>query len=398
MSFLTNFTPKNSLDTFTTSNADSFLSLFSSSSYVTPAKAQRIADVFGCIEKKAQALSTIPLKVYRRTNNGKVEAKKHPLYNLLRYEPNNDLTAHEWKKMISQDLDLRGNHYAQIVKNRLGEVVALYPLRTDLMSVEFTTKRERVYKYDGVTVPPTRILHFIDIPDTTKYGLVGISRIAYNQQTFEFAYNSSRHGNEIFKNGATPSGAFEKEGVLSDEAYKRLKEELEEKYTGLENSGKPLLLEEGLKFNPLKITNSDSQWLESRRFNREQIATIFGVPAAMLNDGQKSSYNTLEQKWMEFQTTTVLDRTLGVEEKSRQKLLSKKEKDELIIKFKFNSLMRVDAKTRAEYFKTRFNTASISPNEIKEIEDENGYEGGDNYYMQLNMSTVENINKGNLNE
>ena len=377
------------------SDSNNFFDLFTKKGSVTSSNAQKIADVFSCINIKANAIAIMPLKLYKVTDIGKEEHKKHSLYKLLRKSPNPNLTAFEWKKMISQDLDLKGNHYSQIVKNGMGEIVAIYPLIADYMSVAFVLKnnnKERIYDYNGTKIPADRILHFMDIPDNE--GLVGISRITYARNTLDFANAASSHGNKLFKNSATPSGAFSLPGELSDKSYARLKEELEAKYLGLENSGKPLLLESGLSFTPISITNSDAQWLESRKLNRENIGAIFGVPTSMLNDSTASSYGNLEQKYLEFQTNTILPISIAIEEKSEQKLLSEKEKESLIIKFQFNALLRTDVKTKSEFYKTMWGIGSMSPNEIRSNEDLNTYKGGDEYFMQLSYGTVKTIIDG----
>ncbi len=394
---LSPFMSSNTNEVFTI-DSNRYLDLFSPAGTVTISNAQKIADVFACINLKANAMAIMPLKLYVVTDKGKDEHKTHSLYRLLRKEPNPTLTAFEWKKMISQDLDLRGNHYCQIIKNGLGEIVALYPLKADLMQVTYVLKnnnKEKIYKYNGTLISSDRILHIIDIPDNE--GLVGISRIAYARTTLEFANNAATHGNKLFKNQATPSGAFSHPTELSPNAYDRLKESLEQKYSGLENSGKPLLLEGGLTFSPISISNSDSQWLESRKLNRENIGAIFGVPTSMLNDSTASSYGNLEQKYLEFQTNTILPILIAIEEKVEQKLLSKTEKSNLIIKFQFNALLRADVKTKSEYYKTMWGIGSMNPNEIRSNEDLNSYDGGENYFMQLSYAAVDKIISGEAN-
>lgn len=362
---------------------------------VTLNNAQKIATVFSCINIKANALCVIPLKTYIYTKKGKADYISSKLYNLLRYEPNPNLTASLYKKMISQDLDLRGNHYSQIVRNGLGEVSALYPLVADSMQVSFSANGKKVYIYNGKTLKSHQVLHIFDIPD--KQGLKGLSRIEYAKESLQFAKNSGKYGNEIFKNATAPSGAFEMAGELGDEAYKRLKTNLNEKYAGLKNAGTPLLLEGGLTFKPLSLKNSDAEWLESRRFNREEVASIFGVPVAMLNDSVNTAYGNLEQKYLEFYSGTILPVTTILEEQFRQSLLSKDEKKFVNFKFKYNAMLRVDTKTRADYYKTRFDIGSISPNEVRRYEDENKIDDGDEHYVQLNLSTLKNINKGGIN-
>lgn len=392
--FLSPFMSADSTEVFST-NSTRYLDLFSSKGSISAGTAQKIADVFACINLKANAMAIMPLKLFILTEKGKDEHKTHKLYKLLRKEPNPILTAFEWQKMISQDLDLRGNHYAQIVKNGIGEIVAIYPLKADLMTVSHVLKnnnKEKLYNYNSTLIPSDRVLHIIDIPDNE--GLVGISRIEYARQTLEFANNSATHGNKLFKNQATPSGAFSHPTELSDSAYDRLKESLEKKYSGLENSGKPLLLEGGLTFSPISISNSDSQWLESRKLNRENIGAIFGVPASMLNDSTATSYGNLEQKFLEFQTNTILPIAIAIEQKLEQKLLTSKEKENLIIKLQFNALLRADLKTKSEHYKNMWGIGSLSPNEIRSNEDMNSYDGGDNYFMQLSYAPVNRIISG----
>lgn len=390
-------TPFMSTDTTEVFHSDNtrYLDVFSLRGSISASTAQKIADVFACVNLKANAMAIMPLKLYIVTDNGKKEYKEHTLYRLLRKAPNPILTAFEWKKMISQDLDLSGNHYAQIVKNGLGEIVALYPLKADLMTVTYILKgnnKEKIYNYNGTLISSDRILHIIDIPDNE--GLVGISRIAYARQTLEFANNTATHGNKLFKNQATPSGAFTHPTVLSSDAYTRLKESLADKYSGLENSGKPILLEDGLTFTPITINNSDAQWLESRKLNRENIGAIFGVPTSMLNDSTATAYGNLEQKYLEFQTNTILPISIAIEEKAEQKLLTNKEKSNLIIKFQFNALLRADVKTKGEYYKNMWGIGSMNPNEIRSNEDMNSYDGGENYFMQLSYAPVSRIISG----
>ena len=379
-----------------TSDNVAIKNFFSGNASVTASNAQKIPTVFACIEIKAKALAIIPIKTYKITEKGKEEYKTNPLYNILRYEPNNQLVSSLYKKIISQDLDLRGNHYSQIVRNGLGQVTSLIPLHAENMQLIISESGKKLFTYNGKLIQSNKILHIYDIPDHT--GHKGLSKIEFARQTLEFANNTSKHGNKLFKNSATPSGAFEMDGILDDEAFKRLKEDLEEKYTGLENAGKPILLEGGLTFKPLQLTNSDSQWLESRKLNIREICDIFGVPSSILNDTENTAYGNLEQRYQSFYSSTIFSLITILEEQLRQSLLTTEEKKNTVIKFKYNTMLRVDTATRANYYQTRFNIGSITPNEIREYEDENKFDGGDEHYVQLNLSTVQNLNKGEPSE
>lgn len=376
------------------SSGTNFL-LGNSTSTVTSDNAQKIATVLSCVNIKANALAVIPIKTYRKTDKGREQVTSHSIYNLLNKAPNPDLVVSLYKKMISQDLDLRGNHYSQIVRDGLGNIKALYPLQSDKMEV-LTHKGKKLFKYDGTPVRNDQILHVFDIPDVT--GHKGLSRIEYAKESLKFANSASKHGNKLFDNQATPSGAFSHGSELTDVAYERLKETLANRTAGVDNAGKTLLLEGGLTYVPMSITNSDAQWLESRKLNREEICSIFGIPSSMVNDTANTAYGNLEQKYLEFYTGTVFPLTTILEEVFWLSLLREHEQKDHSVKFKYNTMLRVDAETRSKYYETRFNTGSITPNEIREYEDENGYEGGDECYVQLNLSTVKNLNKGNTNE
>lgn len=379
---------KNETYTYTSANNDEMRYLFGTErSKITANNAQKIATVFACVNIKANYLSIIPIELYKKISTGKEEWRDNPLYNLLRYEPNPNLTASQYKKMISQDLDLRGNHYTQIVRNGLGQVVALYPLVADKMAVTVKDGKKS-FRYDGKPVSAIRIMHIYDIPN--EDGTIGISKIQYAKQTLEFASNTSEHGNQLFKNSSMPSGAFENAGTLSEPAFERLKEDLKKRYTGLKNNGTPMLLEEGLKYNPLQITNSDSEWLESRKFNREEIGAIFGVPVSKLNDSTNTAYGNLEQKELEFYTGTILPLTTVIEETQRMKLLTKEDKKNGFVKFKYNAMLRVEAKTRAEYNQIMWNISAKSANEIRRNEDMNDYVGGDQHFREMSRTSIEN--------
>ena len=375
-----------------TSDTDAIRTFFSSASPITSSNAQTIATVFACVNIKANAVSVMSINTYIKTKKGREKYYSNSLYNLLRYEPNPTLTASIYKKMISQDIDLRGNHYSQIIRNGLGEITSLYPLVSDKMQVTLSTNNKKIYTYDGKVIQNNRVLHIFDIPDYR--GLKGLSRIEYAKQALEFAENTSKYGNEVFKNGTSPSGAFETPETLDDESYNRLKENIIDKYTGITNSATPLLLEGGLSFKPLSIKNSDAEWLASRKYNREEVAAIFGVPTSMINDATATAYGNLEQKHLEFYSSTIFPLTTIIEEQLRQSLLTPGQKKFTSIKFKYNTMLRVDAATRAAYYQTRFNIGSMSPNEIRAYEDENSFIGGDEKYVQLNLSTVQNLNKG----
>ena len=232
--------------------------------------AMRHTTVFACVQAIADSLASVTLNLYRRNEKSKELAKRHPLYNILKYQPNPNITSFEWRQMLFADLLLRGNHYSQIVRNGYGDIIGLYPLISDNMQVALRTNGKKAYLYrtaaDGeeVVLKTDEVLHIKGLPD--KSGLVGLNQIEYNRKAIELSKTTEQFGINFFKNGANGSGILEHPRTLSDEAYERLRKSFSEKYQGLANSGKPIILEEGMKYTRLSLSNEDSQFLDTRRF------------------------------------------------------------------------------------------------------------------------------------
>ena len=359
--------------------------------------AMRHTTVFACVQAIADTLGSVTLNIYRKQNSIRQIASKHPLYKLLKYKPNPNLTRIDFIRMVVQDLLLRGNHYSQIVRNNRGEVIGLYPLLADNMEVKARTSGEAVYIYKTekkeYLLKNNEVLHIKGLPDPS--GLKGLNPIEYNRKAIELSKTTEQFGLNFFKNGANGSGILQHPGVLSDAAYERLKKEFEKAYTGLANSGKPIILEEGLKYERLSLSNEDSQFLDTRRYQKADIAALFKVPLYMLGDMSKTTFNNMEQMSINFVQNTLLPHAVNIELVAYNKLLSETEQQEgYYIKFNLNSLMRGDFKTRTEGYRTMVNIGSITPNEVRELEDFNpaGAEA-DELYMQMNMTTLKKIAK-----
>ncbi len=361
--------------------------------------AMRHTTVFACVQAIADSLATVTLNTYKRKENGKELAKDHPLYNLLKYQPNPNLTSFEYRQMVFSDTLLRGNHYSQIIRNGLGQVIGLYPLIADNMEVAIRTNGKKVYIYKPskggkVALNSNEVLHIKGLPD--KSGLIGLNPIEYNRKAIELSMTTEQFGINFFKNGANGSGILEHPKTLSDEAYERLRKSFKEKYQGVINSGKPIILEEGMKYTRLSLSNEDSQFLDTRRFQKAEIASLFKVPLYMLGDLSKTTFNNMEQMAINFVMNTLLPWAVRFEQAVHCYLLKKDERDRYYIKFNLNSLMRGDFKTRTEGYRVMVNMGALTPNEVRALEefDPKGAEA-DELYMQMNMATLKRIADGN---
>ncbi len=358
------------------------------------------APVFTAVLILADSLASVGVKLYKRVGGGREAAREHPLYSVLALQPNIYMSATDYLQMVYIDLLLRGNHYAQIIRNAFGNVVGLYPLIADKMQVALRGNK-KVYVYEApkgkVALPASEVFHVKYIPD--KSGLVGINPIESYRQAIRLSMTTEKFGENFFKNGANASGLLKHPKVLSEEAYERLRKSFEEKYQGLANSGKPIILEEGMDYVRLSLSNEDSQFLDTRRFQKSEIAAMFRVPPHMLGDMSKSTFNNMEEMSRSFVKFALAPLAKRFESAVAVQLLSDAERAEYYAKFNLNSLMRGDPKTRAEYYRILVNIGAITPNEIRALEelDPKGSEA-DELYMQLNMGTLKRIADGDQNQ
>jgi len=372
----------------------SIFSLMSEVGSVNSDSALRHTAVYACVDIITSALASVALNTYKKDEKGnRTLATQHPLYDLLKYGPNNYLTRFDYIRMVFQDVLLRGNHYSQVVKNGKGEIIGLYPLIADNMQVKMLSNGQKVYIYQTgdkqYALKQDEVLHILGLPD--KSGLVGLNPIEYNRKAIELSMITEQFGINFFKNGANGGGILSTDKILSDEAFERLRREFKEKYQGLTNSGKPIILEDGLKYERISLSNEDSQFLDTRRFQKSEIAALFKVPPYMLGDMSKATFNNMEQMMTNFVMNCLMPHAVNFELAVKKYLIRNRN---IYVKFNLNSLMRGDFKTRTEGYRTLINIGAITPNEVRELEEFNakGSEA-DELYMQMNMTTLKKIAK-----
>ena len=363
---------------------------------VTERSAMQMTAVYSCVRILAEAIAGLPLHLYRYTENGgKEKAVNHPLYRLLHDEPNPEMTSFIFRETLMTHLLLWGNAYAQIIRNGKGEVVALYPLMPNKMTVDRDDEGRLWYIYErsneeaptmkGTTVNlrPSDILH---IPGLGFDGLVGYSPIAMAKNAIGLAIATEEYGAKFFANGAAPSGVLEHPGTIKDP--QRVREAWQSQFGGSSNSGKVAVLEEGMKYTPISISPEQAQFLETRKFQINEIARIFRVPPHMVGDLEKSSFSNIEQQSLEFVKYT-LDPWVNRWEQSLQRaLFSTEEKTVLFFKFNVDGLLRGDYASRMQGYSTARQNGWMSANDIRELENLDRIppeQGGDLYLINGNM-------------
>jgi HK97 family phage portal protein len=362
---------------------------------VTERSAMQMTAVYSCVRILAEAIAGLPLHLYRYTDSGgKEKATDHPLYLLLHDEPNPEMSSFVFRETLMTHLLLWGNAYAQIIRNGKGEVMALYPLMPNKMSVERDENGQLYYTYTRsaeeaktaetgrVILLPKDVLH---IPGLGFDGLVGYSPIAMAKNAIGLAIATEEYGAKFFANGAAPSGVLEHPGTIKDP--QRVREAWQSQFGGSSNSGKIAVLEEGMKYTPISISPEQAQFLETRKFQINEIARIFRVPPHMVGDLEKSSFSNIEQQSLEFVKYTLDPWVVRWEQSIARSLLSENEKKQYFVKFNLEGLLRGDYASRMNGYTARQN-GWMSANDIRELENLDripAEEGGDLYLINGNM-------------
>ena len=378
-----------------------FLGGTTSGKAVTERSAMQMTAVYSCVRILAEAVAGLPLHLYRyKDSGGKEKAIDHPLYLLLHDEPNPEMSSFVFRETLMTHLLLWGNAYAQIIRNGKGEVVALYPLMPNKMTVDRDANGQLYYQYTrsneeaptmkGTTVNlhPSDVLH---IPGLGFDGLVGYSPIAMAKNAIGMAIACEEYGAKFFANGAAPGGVLEHPGTIKDP--ERVRQSWQSTFGGSGNANKIAVLEEGMKYTPIGISPEQAQFLETRKFQINEIARIFRVPPHMVGDLEKSSFSNIEQQSLEFVKYTLDPWVIRWEQSIQRSLMSKDEKAVYFVKFNLEGLLRGDYQSRMNGYAIGRQNGWMSANDIRELENLDRIpeeEGGDLYLINGNMLPLKN--------
>ena len=357
--------------------------------------------VYSCVRILSEAVAGLPLHLYKYTDSGgKALALDHPLYHLLHDEPNPEMSSFVFRETLMTHLLLWGNAYAQIIRNGKNEIVALYPLMPNKMSVDRDENGRLYYTYYrgsdeaiknkdfAVTLQPSDVLH---IPGLGFDGLVGYSPIAMAKNAIGMAIACEEYGAKFFANGAAPGGVLEHPGTIKDP--QRVRESWQSTFGGSGNANKIAVLEEGMKYTSIGISPEQAQFLETRKFQINEIARIFRVPPHMVGDLEKSSFSNIEQQSLEFVKYTLDPWVIRWEQSIQRSLLSNDEKAVYFVKFNLDGLLCGDYQSRMNGYAIGRQNGWMSANDIREHENLDripAEDGGDLYLINGNMPPLQN--------
>lgn len=353
----------------------------------------RVMAVYACIRVIASEIAASPIHFIRTMADGSKERVNSGLSSLLRYEPNPEMTASDFKKTMTLNLELWGNAYAEVVRNRAGDVCGLWPVPAWRVTKKRDDKKNiyyAIYTEDGtaVTLKDRQMLHLRGLGT----GVVGMRFVTLARDALGLAVAAEEYGSNFFNNGALASGIATYPRALSQEALDNFKTSFRESYEGLSNAQRIMFLEEDMKFQQLTIPNDAAQFMETRTFQMHEVCRFFGVPPHKIAILDRATFSNIEHQSMEFDQQCIYPRIIQWEEELRRVLLRREEKEAgCFFKFNLNSRWRVAMATKTAYYTSMRQNGILSANEIRELEDMNPIpkeQGGGDYLINGNMIPI----------
>jgi HK97 family phage portal protein len=360
--------------------------------------AMRISTVNACIRIISFTLASLPLDVYKRLDGGGREiARTHPNYNLLHARPNVWQTSFLWRQQMVVHLLTRGNYYARILDHGDGIIDDLIPLDPDRVTVTQRPDFALKYNYqptdgtDPIIIPQEQMLH---IRGLSSDGRLGRAPIGDARESFGAALATQEYTGKYWADGAEPSAVLKVKGKLQKDQADRMREIWNDDHQGSRNAHKVHVLGEDASFEKIDIPAEDAQFIETRRFQRADIAGIFGVPMFLLqSDTSTATYASSEQFMLSFVTHCIRPWAVNIETALHQKLFTAPQL--YFPEFNLDAILRGDLKSRYEAYAIARNWGLLSKDEIRARENENPVEGGDDYRSTAEIQNAKQLQGGN---
>jgi len=347
--------------------------------------AMRTSAVYACVKILAETVASLPLHLFKKEKNKKVKAEEHPLFSCLYETPNGETTSFNFREVMMTALLLWGNGYARIIRDKTGHVKELWYLRPDLMEVKRGESKKLRYEYSDesggvIKYRPEQIFH---VKGLSFDGIKGLSPIGQMKEAIGLALATEQYGATFFGNGARPGGVIEYPGTLKDP--EKLRESWNKVFQGSKNANKTAVLEGGAKFHTIGLPPEESQFLQTRKFQINEICRIFRVPPHLVGDLEKATFSNIEHQSIEFVQHTIRPWLVRWEQEISRSLLDDVERTKYFARFNVDGLLRGDYASRMNGYATGRQNGWLSANDIRELEDMNPIEGGDVYLVNGNM-------------
>jgi HK97 family phage portal protein len=362
---------------------------------VTPDSVMAASAVLACVRVLSESVASLPCHLYRRLDVGKDTASNHPLYPVLHRLANPEMSAFDFFEMQQAHILLRGNAYAYIERDRGARPKGLWPLRPDQVRVERRTDGWIWYVWSP---PQAQALEFrrdeiLHVHGLSRDGLIGLSPILLAAEVFGLSIAQTGFAASFFGNGTVMGGTLEHPATLSEPAAKRLVESVRGAHEGFSRAHKLLVLEEGMKYAAIGIEPEAAQFLESRKFQVEEIARIYRVPLHLIQSLDRATFSNIEHQGLDFVIHSLRPWLVRWEQAISRDVLLPSERETYFAEFMVDALLRGDIKTRYEAYSVAINWGWMSPDDVREKENLNPRPDGKGgvYLTPTNMTTMQQI-------
>ncbi len=361
-------------------------------SNVTPDSAYGLPAFLAVVHVLSEDMAKLPLKVYRKLKpRGKEPAPDHWAYGLLHDVPNPEMTSFVWRETMMGHLLTWGNCFSEIVRNGLGEVVELWPLRPDRMEVRRDTEGVKYYRYRLVAegFKDLRAGQVFHVPGLSYDGLVGYSPVTLLRHAIGLGLAAQTYGEQMWNNGARPGLILTvpQDVRMTEDAASRLKTQVDSAHAGLSNAQRTMVLKDGISVHEIGIPPEDAQYIETRKFQLDEIARVYRIPQHKVGDLERSTNNNIEQQALEYVQDALGGYIGRWESQIRKDILAD---PDYFAEFNVDSLLRADSVARAQSLHLQRIDGIISADEWRDIENRNPIPdgGGEAYWQPLNMTPV----------
>lgn len=338
---------------------------------VTPGRSLMVSTVFACVRVVANAIARMPLVTYERTSGGRQRATGHPLYKVLKMRMNPLMSSFTARNTMVANTLLYGNGYGEIVRRGDGRPQAVIPIESSRVRPRIEDSQLIYYVQTNagqVKLLPRDIIH---IPGLSFDGISGLSVIAHAKRTIGAALSADDYSEALMRQGIRPSGVLSHPAKLGPDGMANLRESFQATYAGPVNSGKPLILEEGMTWTASGMSLEEAQWIESNYFRVEDICRWFGVPPHKVQNLLRATNNNIEQQSLDFLGDSVSPWVEVIEQEMNWKLFMPEEQDRFYCEHLTQAIIQMDANTRGAFYERLIRIGAISPDEIREMENMN---------------------------
>ena len=362
----------------------------------SPDAAMQVSTVYACVSLLARVISSLPLMVYETMPDGRRKlARDSRLWMVLHSRPNDVMTPRDfWSTMIMQ-WAMRGNAYAQIIRDSSGDLISLWPLSPDQTEVFVDKNGQVAYKYqkDGQTyiLGVNDVFHIKDIGN----GLIGLSKLSFMSSSVKEATDTQKFATANAENYGKPSGILTVDHILKKDKNgvnerDRIRQSLYDFRTG--GSSKIVVLEADMKFNPVTLTPEESQLIENRRFSVEEICRWFGVPPVLIGASGATTWGSgISEITSGFVKFTIGPMLVSIEQALRSRVFTLDERMTMQAEFSLDALMRGDITSRYQAYATAVQNGFKTRNEVRQLENDEPVEGGDMLTAQTNLAPLDKL-------